>query len=352
VRPHGSEKALRIHTKECDLRAFFMVEIGCGGAAKARKLKTRVALDSGAYSAFSQNKSIEIDAYIEFVIEHQHLLEVYFNLDVIGDGEQSYQNWVYMRSKGLDPVPVYHTDTNIKYLEIYLREADYIAIGAIANIPNSKRMAHLKRVWSNHLLDSIGYPRAKFHGFGLTSPPLVAAFPWHSVDSSSWVKSGGKYAICLIPKPKQSCAGYSYDQSPIRVSVTTRSAHRKNHIEKLLTYPRLQILQYIEERGFKLGRGDPGDSDFEPGLSNDGTMRDQLNAIFYAEMGLALGKPAYIAGSFTALSNPEVEKRIQQRVFALSSNYYRMISFADYPKIQTVLDLKRKELRHERRERT
>jgi hypothetical protein len=65
-------------------------------------------------------------------------------------------------------------------------------------------------------------------------------------------------------------------------------------------------------------------------------------------MGLALGKPVYLAGNFPALEDHEVEKQIQQAVFAIGSNYYRLISFNYEPKIQTVLDLKREELSHDR----
>jgi hypothetical protein len=328
---------------------------GDGGADQAVTRRTIVALDSGAYSVSKlkkskQSEAIDIDEYIEFATENQHLLEVIFNLDVIGDGEQSHQNWEYIRRKGLERVvPVWHDGTPIKYLETYIEEADYVAIGGIADQPVQRLDRSLKRLWKNHLVDRIGFPKARFHAFGITSHRLVAPFQWHSVDSSLWVKESGKYAKCLIPKRKKyesNC--YSYKDPPTRVSVTTRSSDRKDHIDRLPARKRLWIVEYLENRGFKLGRGDRGSDDYMRGLRNDGTLRDQLNAIFYAEMGLALGKPVYLAGNFPALEDHEVEKQIQQAVFAIGSNYYRLISFNYEPKIQTVLDLKREELSHDR----
>jgi len=103
------------------------------------------------------------------------------------------------------------------------------------------------------------------------------------------------------------------------------------------------VRDYIEWRGFRLGKGEEGDNDYQSGLLNNEPMRNQLNAIYYAEMGLALGKRIYIAGGFTTILDIEIERQIQRSVYSLGSDYYRMISFADYPKIQTVINLKKEE---------
>ena len=84
--------------------------------------------------------------------------------------------------------------------------------------------------------------------------------------------------------------------------------------------------------------------DFEPGLCNDHKLRDQLNLIYFLDLQKALGKIVYLAGNRPALQNPIFERQLQQIAFEYRMDYYRMISFYDGPKIQTVLDLKREEM--------
>lgn len=292
-----------------------------------------MALDSGAYSVSTGQASIEIQDYIECIHEHQHLVEVYFNLDVLGDGEASYQNWLYMRRKGLNPVPVWHAGTPVKYLHRYLDETDggLIAIGAIADLDTDECLLAIDRLWNCHLVDSFGRPKARFHCFGRTSPRIVTSFPWHSCDGKTWAMVGAYHAIRVPGMPE--------------VSVTPETSRRENHINNLPPFLRKKALRYMEEKGFVLGRGKEDDTDFERGLCNDPIVRHQLNLLFYAEMGLEAGTKVYAAGCWETFGKIEVERRIQQAVYGAGLDYYRMISFAYYPEMKGVLDLKREELK-------
>lgn len=303
-------------------------------------------MDCGVVGADSRGTTIDIDDYIDFIRPIEHLLEFYISLDVIGDGKKSYENWEYMLDEGLTPVPVYHYGTPKKYLYEYCHRTDYVAISLgkadKRRLSVSKRSEMLASIWrSRHLVDSTGYPKVRVHGLGITALELVEAFDWYSVDSSSWVRYGGEFGVCLIPM--KSSTGYALDQPPVRVSVTARSSHRNNHIDNLRQPLRSKVREYIGWRGFKLGKGEEGDDDYKPGLSNSEPMRNQLNAIYYAEMGLALGKRVYIAGGFTTMVDLEIERQVQRAVYSLGSDYYRMISFADYPKIINVINLKKEE---------
>jgi hypothetical protein len=321
-----------------------MAEIGPGGAEKGRK--TRIALDSGAYSAHTQGKTIDMEAYIEFIHENKHLVDFYVSLDVIGDGKRSFENWLYMRSIGLDPVPVWHYGTNVKYIYKYLSLTDFIAISDFEKLSIKQRLHILERLWRNHFLDSTGWPKARFHGLAVTAAELITPFDWHSVDSSTWAKQGGEFGKICIPKLTKS-GEYDYFRPPTTVLVSVESLSNKAHFDKWPTYKRKPVLDYIESEGFKLGKGLPGDTDCEVGLCNDSTMRHQLNALFYLRMGKALGIEVYLAGNFDAMGkSPEVERKIQQRVFAEGLDYCRMLSFFFNPGIQHCLDLKRKELGH------
>jgi len=254
-------------------------------------LKTEIFLDSGAWSAHTQDTTIDIDAYIEYIKKNQHLITTYANLDVVNDGETSYQNWLYMRKQGLDPMPVYHAETDEKYLKYYLKETDYIAIGAIANMTTRKRLENLDRIWFDHLVDDKLMPTHKFHGFGLTSLRILFRYPWYSVDSTSWV-AFSRFGIILIPAVSQS--QYKYDRPPVTVCVSRRSPSNKRSWATLHTMnPSLKkkIIRYARGLGFPMGKSHVTSFDegkvqervIIPGLSNDHKLRDQFNLLFFVK---------------------------------------------------------------------
>ena len=133
-------------------------------------MTTNLLLDSGAYSAKTQMKKLDIDDYIQYINNNLDVFPTYsyFNLDVIGDGDKSYQNYLYMKMKGLYPIPVWHAETQTQFLELYLKQTDYIAIGAISVMSNQRTISSLDHVWETFLTESNGMPVCKVHGFGLT----------------------------------------------------------------------------------------------------------------------------------------------------------------------------------------
>lgn len=166
--------------------------------------KKLLMLDSGAYSAWRKGKVIDIDKYIEFIKEFGHLFEICVNLDVIGDGKASYQNWMYLKRNGVHTMPVYHIGTDIKWLEKYLRKTDYIGLGAIANLSSVRRIKGLSEVWEKYLVDPVTkLATHKVHGMGLTAINIIERYPWYSVDSVSPILQaayGGIYLPRIVPK--------------------------------------------------------------------------------------------------------------------------------------------------------
>jgi hypothetical protein len=246
-------------------------------------MTTQLMLDSGAWSAYTQKTTIKIGDYIDYIRRRKRYLEIYFNLDVIGDGENSYNNWVHMRANGLEPIPVYHIGTPESFLENYLEHCDHIAIGAIADMSTEKRMESLNRIWVEYLTDSKGFPKVKVHGFGLTSIRVMKSYPWYSVDSTSWVMFG-RYGAILVPKTKN--GHYVYDDNPFIVSVSSKSPKQKKYGEHFNTFNedvQEKILDYIYHMGFKMGVTNHGEEQeiLEEGLSNVHYQRDQINMLYY-----------------------------------------------------------------------
>ncbi len=256
-------------------------------------MTTILALDSGAFSAHTQNKSIDIGSYIEYIKRNEKQLEVYFNLDVLGDCSKSYTNWIHMRSQGLCPVPVFHITEeprDLRFLERYLKMTDYIAIGAIANMSTNKRMESLDRFWEEHLTDSDGMPIAKVHGFGLTSIRVMKKYPWYSVDSTSWVMFG-RYGAILVPK--YSNGKYVYNENPFIVTVSSRSPNMKTRGKHFYTCSKeiqRTIIDYVHHMGFSIGGsitnwdtedGRPEEEIVEYGVTNVHLQRDMINMLYF-----------------------------------------------------------------------
>lgn len=146
-------------------------------------------LDSGAYSAFTQNKEIKLDDYARFINAHGHHFTVMANLDVIGDtGPLSWANFEELRRQGCDVFPVFHFEDDPKYLVRMLDMGiPFMALGGLVGAGRSVLRDWLDDIWDKYLVDAEGKPRTNVHGFGLTDTELMLRYPWFSVDSSSWV---------------------------------------------------------------------------------------------------------------------------------------------------------------------
>lgn len=209
-------------------------------------------LDSGAYTVFKKGTTIDIDKYAEFVKTHDSLFCNYFTLDEIGDSAKSYKQWVYLRSLGLNPIPVYHIGGDERYLQKYLKQTDYIGLGAIANLSSTQRTYGLDHIWNKYLLDANKKPMYKVHGLGITAVPLLARYPWFSVDSTSviFIASYGKL---FLPIWKNGCWDYI---NGIISKVSPQGAHKASTLGSFFAFSPSMQEKYGElfsQFGFSLG---------------------------------------------------------------------------------------------------
>jgi len=211
-------------------------------------------LDSGAFTAFNKGTKIDIDEYIEFVRLHSDLFDYCISLDVIGNAKDSYHNWKYIQSKGVNVIPVFHLGTDEKWLLRYLKQTDYIGIGAIAKLNTNQRVMGLTRIWKDYLIDSNQKAKVKVHGLGLTSIGIVLRYPWYSLDSASCIKNAGFGSIFLpsITKGKDNPNYFSL----ISVRISDQAKVQTGIRNTFLAQPKIIQEQYIElfkEIGIKLG---------------------------------------------------------------------------------------------------
>lgn len=148
-----------------------------------------ILLDSGAFTVFNSGGHIDIDDYIQYIKDHQGKVKnlTATVLDVIGDYEGSVRNWDYMRSKGTNPIPVYHLGEPFEVLDYYVSHTDHIGIGGIAGVTSSASTINppLQRIYARH-------PEVKVHLFGVVDFRIVQRFPFNSCDALTW-RGGSRF---------------------------------------------------------------------------------------------------------------------------------------------------------------
>lgn len=172
---------------------------------RIRENGDKVFLDSGAFSAFTLGKTIDLPAFVDYIKRNQDIIEHASVLDGIGDPLQTFKNQAAMERLGVRPLPCFHYGEDERYLEHYIQNYEYITIGGMVPISTPQLFHWLDRIWGRYLVDGSGRARIKVHGFGLTSHDLMVRYPWYSVDSSSWVQIGAHGNI-FLPEERKTIA--------------------------------------------------------------------------------------------------------------------------------------------------
>lgn len=156
-------------------------------------------LDSGAFSVWSKGDVVDIDKYAEFCTGVKEVLPAGVNLYVVNldvlpgkfgerptdeqresSARQGWENMLYLESKGLKVIHVFHQHESFEWLEKMRNHSDYIGISP-ANDCSMKEKMH----WLNEVFGIIK-DTIKTHGFAVTSHHQLYKYPFYSVDSSSW----------------------------------------------------------------------------------------------------------------------------------------------------------------------
>jgi len=244
------------------------------------KNKISVFLDSGAFSAWSKGVDIDIQDYITFIKENEDMIDVYANLDVISDVDQTWENQKIMEDAGLTPLPVYHCRSNedIKYLHKCM-EYPYFCLGGMAKgFSSGQRVEVLDRVWSVICKEGKS-PKHKVHGFGMTAFRLMRRYPWYSVDSTSWIMTSRMGSIFI---PRKENGEFVYDKDPFKIFISEKSPSKGvagQHIETVSKGVREVFDEYIQMKGFNIEE-----------LSQEYIKRDLINLEFFKDFESHLPK--------------------------------------------------------------
>lgn len=220
---------------------------------RIRSTGRRIFLDSGAFSAFTQGVTINLQEYCRYILKNRDIFEVASVLDAIGNpdnpqslreaADKTYYNLTMMERFGVEALPCFHYGEPEHVLEYYASNYEYITLGGMVPISSPQLKIWLDRIWGKYLTNPDGTPKLKVHGFGLTSVPLMARYPWYSVDSSSWVQLGGMGNIFL---PQFGTIAVSEHAPQLKQA--------EKHIDNLPKEHQDVVVGFIEDLGFDMER--------------------------------------------------------------------------------------------------
>lgn len=219
----GPEKSniMEVATEECEHNMLFSY-LDNKAVDKYREMVSqhgKLFIDSGAFSAWTRGKVIDVDAYIDWINERADYIDLYGQVDVIpGDrnsgnlpspeqvreaAQKTWENYLYMRPKMKKPeglLYTFHVGEPIEFLKQALEWRDddgnlipYIALGGMVGKPAVVRDKFLQQCFD--VISKSSNPKVKVHAFGMTDISLLERYPITSADSTSWIMTGATGSI-------------------------------------------------------------------------------------------------------------------------------------------------------------
>lgn len=254
----------------------FMVKGIQDGYKTCVKLKqTKIMMDSGVFSYRTHRQRLintgadlgqlpDPDGYLrlyaEWCREFKKLWAFYVTVDF---GTVCADNWKIhgkLEKMGIRPVPVYHGDDSMDYIRRYYDKGyAYQCLGSSRALRTSVKQLRRYYDVAFNLAAKLG---VLFHGLAMTKPWSMIAYPWYSIDSSSWSRSAG-YG-CII----------RFDETTRRLN-TLHVSDRMSAVSRLHLSSKLmaRVKEDVESEGY----------DFQT-LRTDHTERHIYNAATMLKM--------------------------------------------------------------------
>lgn len=256
---------------------------------RERQHQSRLIVDSGAFTAWNTGRTILLDDYCRFLDSIEDLRPFYaVQLDVFGQPDQTYKNFLIMKERGYDVMPVFTRGDTLERLEEFYSKTDYIMFGGI--VTGGKNREYVKWFLSQN-------KGRKCHWLGFVDMPFIKAKKPESVDSSSWA-SAARYGTLKLYK------GYGQ----------FRSCHRSDFAKP----PTKEIRELLTLHG--VSQKEMALMSQEKNWRGLNSMSQQVNA------------------RAAILHSVEVEKHIGTKVYLAmgAGNAWAKYAFAEYDKLKTM----------------
>ena len=262
---------------------------------KTGKTKSKLFIDSGAFTAWTKGAQIDVDEYINWLNERKDFITLFGQVDKIpGDiktgatskqvkeaAEETWQNYLYMRERVINKdglLYTFHVGEPYKYLEQALEWKDengnhikYIALGGMVGKPSNVKIGFLNKCFE--IISNSNNPNVQVHTFGMTSLNLLTSYPITSADSTGWIMTAvtgsvfSPYGNICLSVETQTNNTKEVKNNLVDIEVT----NAKNFIN-LPKYKQDLLLEYINKTGFKLKE-----------LQNDYRQREKFNIKYLQE---------------------------------------------------------------------
>lgn len=164
--------------------------------ALAAEVCQSFVLDNGAFSLWGKGRSVDVDAYWDWVREWcDHpgfdwcLIPDRIDGDE-GDNRALVEDWSYIPRRS---VPVWHLHESFDYLRWLMARFDRVALGSSGEWPNPGEPKWWDRM--NEAMGVVclsdGRPRVRLHGLRMLDPTIFSALPLASADSCNVARNIG-----------------------------------------------------------------------------------------------------------------------------------------------------------------
>ena len=204
--------------------------------------KSKLFIDSGAFSAHTKGKTVDVDDYINFMNEIDEYVHIFAQVDkipgefgkvktpeqLLSAPKESWDNYLYMkdRVKSVDKLlPVFHQGEDFKWLINMLEythedghHIPYIGISPANDVSVKEKTKWLIEVF--RVIKNSSNPDVKTHAFGMTSLHLLEQFPFTSADSTTWVMTAAngniltKYGTVRVSEQTKNSSDHIIHQAP------------------------------------------------------------------------------------------------------------------------------------------
>lgn len=185
-------------------------------------------------------KKIVMEHYVEYVKKEGKKWDFYVNFDYVKHCPTVYAIQKELEKKGIRPIPVYHGDMPMEWLERYCREG-YKLIGLGTVKVNSRYRE--KRDYYDRIFNVLEKHNVLAHGFAVTSLSLMYMYPWYSVDSATWAKTAAYGSILYVDRHRNTIG---------EVHVTDKVVGGKTRYEMLPSNIQREIRHEVEDSGFDM----------------------------------------------------------------------------------------------------
>lgn len=143
---------------------------------------SNVLIDSGAFSAFTLGKEINLNNYIDVCLKDYHgKVWQYIQLDKVRNPEVTHKNLKIMVDRGLQPMPVFTMNDDYSIIPEMVSINPYLCVAGGVKSSDNYIFRRYQQV------NKVSEGKAKIHGLGFLRFPALYQLPLYSGDSSSFM---------------------------------------------------------------------------------------------------------------------------------------------------------------------